>query len=177
MLSLTGCFDLRQPAKPIASTEWTPPTDPAILLSNFRQAVQSLNTLNYERCFNRAGYRFQADPAVALTNSVFANWTLTEEREYLNKLSQRISPGSNNRLVYTDSSTQNFSADSLEFIASYRWNIFHSDTAYAQYTFEGQMRFILLRGTNGDWTIRSWADTRRTTNPCWTELKGWFINR
>src|SRR5690606_36957223 len=171
----SGCFNVREPEKPDAVSEWIPPTQPDILLDNFTRSVRSLNIAVYSRCFT-PGFRFKADPAVAGANiALFENWTVAEERDYFNSLKNQTPANNLNLLELTKTRENFFRADSLEQFFSYKLRTSHQDTTLQPHDFTGAMRLVLTR-KNNEWLIARWEDNR-DNQACWSDLKKHFIAR
>ncbi|WP_073281806.1 hypothetical protein [Hymenobacter psychrotolerans] len=175
LLLLTGCFELRDPEPAAAASDWLPPTQIDILLANFTTAVQTLNVVNYERTFTGPQYRFIPDPSSAGTaTTLFANWSVNEERDYLSGLRRRSSATGQNQLTLSSRRDQFFTADSAEVSALYQLRIVQSDTAFRATVLEGNIR-LLVRRRNNEWKIASWRDQRTSGTMSWTDLKKYFI--
>jgi hypothetical protein len=174
-LSLAGCFQLREPEPSTVASEWIQPTQIDILLANFTTAVQHLNTANYERSFSGPEYRFQPDPTSAgSAQSVFANWSVTEETTYFNSLRRRTAPGVYNTLTLTNQNQQFFNTDSAEITALYQLRVTQQDTAFHAGLLQGSIR-LLVRRRNNEWKIAGWRDQRTGPGLCWTDLKKYFF--
>lgn len=177
LMGFSACFQLREPAKPTQLTGWTTPTEPDVLIDNFKQAVQGLNVVNYERCFKSESYRFVPDPTVSGQNvGIFQRWTMQEELEYLKNILNRNSGTGSNRLDFTSPRRIFLTADSLEFNATYALQVFHTDTAFRFYQFQGNVLLTMVRGRNNEWSIRSWQDNRVAGQRCWSDLKQYFVS-
>lgn len=175
LLLLTACFELREPEPAAAASDWLPPTQIDILLANFTTAVQTLNVVNYERTFVGPQYRFIPDPTSAGTaTTLFANWSVNEERDYLSGLRRRSTPTGQNQLTLSSRRDQFFTADSAEVSALYQLRIVQSDTAFRATVLEGNIR-LLVRRRNNEWKIASWRDQRTSGTMSWTDLKKYFI--
>ncbi|GAA3997692.1 hypothetical protein GCM10022408_05540 [Hymenobacter fastidiosus] len=180
-LLLTGlccaCFQIRDPEPADAVSEWLQPTQIDILLTNFTTAVERLNPANYERCFSGPAYRFVPDPTAAGTTAVlFANWSVSEERDYFNSLRRRSPATPANRLTFTSRRDQFFTTDSAEVSALYQLRIVQQDTAFRPTLLEGSIRLVVRR-RNNEWKIAGWRDQRTTTaRASWTDLKKYFIS-
>jgi hypothetical protein len=176
-LLLPGCFQLREPEPADAVSEWIQPTQIEILLTNFTTAVQRLNPANYERCFSGPSYRFVPDPTAAgTTAALFANWSVSEERDYFNSLRRHAPANAQNQLTLTNRRDQFFTTDSAEVSALYQLRIQQQDTAFHPALLEGSIRLVVRR-RNNEWKIASWRDQRTTgTQATWTDLKKYFIS-
>lgn len=173
---LTGCFTLREPDLPTATTSWNTPTEPDVLLDNFRLAITELNVVNYERCLKPELFRFTADPTISGQSvGIFQRWTIQEELEYVKNINAKRAAVGNNRLQFVGARRNFLTADSLEITSGYQLSVYHTDTSFSQFQYEGNMIMTLVRGRNNEWSIRSWQDTKTGTLPCWTELKAYFV--
>lgn len=176
LLLCGGCFNVREPepATSGAASEWVPPTQPAILIDNFRNAVQKLNISLYDRCFT-PNFHFKGDPATAGSNpALFANWSVAEERDYFNGLHNKSLNNAITTLEMTKTRENFFLNDSLEQIFTYTLNPSLTDTAQAR-RYTGTMRLILVRKQN-DWKITYWEDSRENL-ACWSDLKKYCLAR
>ena len=172
----SACFNVREPepAKIGAASEWNPPTQPAILIENFRNAVQKLNISLYDRCFTQ-NFHFKADAGTAGSNpSLFANWSVAEERDYFNSLKNKSKTSGLTLLELTKTKENFFQNDSLEQIFTYKLQTALTDTAQPR-QYPGTMRLILVRKQN-DWQITYWEDSRQN-QPCWSDLKKYCLAR
>lgn len=173
---LYSCFQLREPARPTVQTGWTSPTEPEILMTNFREAVAQLNIANYERSIVPEGFQFRPDPVISGQNpGVFARWTIQEELEYIKNIINQTQNTNNNSLQFTDTRQVFLSADSVEINTNYNLQILHADTSFSQFNFQGNAIFKLVRNSRNEWVFSTWQDNKTTQLPCWTELKRHFI--
>lgn len=177
LVGLNSCFEVREPSAPVAGGgTWVSPTEPSVLLDNFKAAITGLNVANYERCFIANRFRFIADPSVQGNNAaIFQRWTLLEEREYVNNLRSKTLQTNQNSVNFTPRGTQTFSADSLEMVMDYSLRMVHQDTVLKSFDFSGSMRIIMVRNRTNEWAIATWQDNREGIKLCWTELKQRFV--
>lgn len=174
-LLLSACFQLREPEPATVASEWTTPTQINILLANFSTAIEKLNTANYERSFSGREFRFSPDPGSAGTvPALFANWSVTEELNYLNSLRRRTPTGAANQLTLSNRRDNLYTADSAEVSASYALRIVQTDTAFHAKLLQGNIT-LKVRRRNNEWRIAAWRDQRTGAGPCWTDLKIYFI--
>ena len=175
LLTFSGCFNVREPEKPGAPSEWISPTQPDILMSNFTLAVSQLNVTNYERCFVPNGFRFMADPEIAGGTAIFQQWTINEEREYFTSLKSKTPEKTLNYLQLVNGRESYFTPDSLEYTALYKLTLAHTDTVtFKPEVFKGTLRLLLRRQQN-EWKIAQWQDQREPDMPCWSDVKKHFI--
>ncbi|MCB2410263.1 hypothetical protein [Hymenobacter lucidus] len=174
-LLCAACFQIREPEPADAASDWITPTQIDLLLLNFTAAVQRPNVTNYERCFSGPAYRFVPDPTAAGTAaSLFANWSVSEERDYFTSLRRRTATNATNQLVLSNRRDQLFTADSAEVSALYQLRIAQQDTAFRPTVLEGNIR-LLVRRRNNEWKIAGWRDQRTSAQATWTDLKKYFI--
>ena len=176
---LSACFRTRDPEPPLSASDFSPPNQPEILLSNFTAAVTHLNVANYERCFVRSGFIFNPDPRVARNNQgIFTNWTLQPSELDVIRNLDRVKDGiSQNKLAFANPRTNNINADSVEYTADYRLQIQHLDTTYRRYIFTGNLVFSMTRDSENEWRIGRWRDAANDSSASWTELKQHFVTR
>jgi hypothetical protein len=178
-LLLSGCFNVREP-EPLKPDDnpvsgWTSPTQPAILTDNFSNAVRNLNVAVYNRCFTPA-FRFRPDPTAAGTGTtVFNNWSVAEEHDYFNSLRNKSPLKKTKAFTLTKTRENFFTPDSLEQFYDYFLQTAHADSALKAQDFTGSMRLVMARHQN-EWKIALWEDNKEN-QPCWTDLKKFFIAR
>ena len=178
-LCLSSCFALREPDAPAGPSTFTPPNQPEILMANFSTAVANADVVNYERCFVKEGFTFVPDPNVATNNrGLFENWTLqNHELEYMRNLQRIKIAGVPNRVIITNPKINNFTADSVEYIANYELGLNLQDTVFGSKPLKGNIILTLVRNTFNEWAIRRWTDNQTTQNQCWTKLKEKYVAR
>lgn len=178
-IGFSSCFNTRTPEIPSGPTNWTPPTEPRILLANFAQAAKDVDLVNYKRCFKTETFRYQADPTVSANNQgIFNNWGWDDEQQFLNNLMVRKSPTATiNGLQLLNEQTNNFTVDSLEYTANYTYTMATTDTGLVATTFTGIVIFRMVRSLSNEWQIVYWADNQRDNQPCWSDLKVYFYTR
>jgi hypothetical protein len=176
---LAGCFTKRDPEPPLSASEFAPPNQPEIVLTNLTAAVTKLNVANFERCFVTNNYLFYPDPGVAANNiGLFSNWALQpSELDVIRNLDRAKDGTSLNKLVFSNARTNNINADSVEYTADYRLQMQHKDTTFQQYVFTGNLIFSMHRNADNEYRIARWRDTKTNPGPCWTELKQHFATR
>jgi hypothetical protein len=176
---LAGCFNKRDPEPPESASDFSPPNQPEVVLSNLAAAVTKLNVANFERCFVPNGYVFNPDPSVAQNNvGLFSNWALQPtELDVIRNIDRMKDGTALNRLTYSNGRTNNITIDSVEYTADYRLQIQHKDTTFPQYIFTGNLIFSMRRNADNEYRIARWRDTKTGTAPCWTELKQHFATR
>ena len=175
----SACFNTRKPEAPVGPTNWTPPTEPKILLENFSKASKDVDINNIKRCLKTSSYVFKADPLIAANNlGIFGNWGWDDEQQYLNNLNIRKSPSTGiNGLTFQNEQTNNFTQDSIEYTANYIYSMATTDTSALATTFSGVVIFRLVRNISNEWQIVYWSDNQINNKPCWSDLKLYFFTR
>jgi hypothetical protein len=103
ILTLSACFNERSPKKPDENTNWISPTEPNILLENFKKAVSTLDFNNYRRCLAVEKFSFKADQTIAANNlGLFANWIWDTETQFFNNLRQASTPINGNNILRSE---------------------------------------------------------------------------
>ena len=182
LMSLTGCFNVRQPEPATVAADWEPAVQADVLLANFQRAFQQVNVATYERCFVGASFQFLPEPTVAARNpGIFDQWRLDQERAYFQRLASRTTAAAGNQLTltYPPQSVSFITPDSQLIQAAYRLRLFQQDTAFRFSSFAGNARLTLVRrpGQN-EWKIAAWQDTRiDPADHVWSEIKAYFFTR
>ncbi len=174
---LVGCFNERSPLKPEENTNWISPTEPNILIDNFKKAVSALDVNNYKRCLASDIFSFRADPTIMANNlGLFSRWNWDNENQFFNNLRVAAQPiNANNGLNLSNIRIINVNQDSLEYTADYALNIYHQDTSFSAVSFSGLLSFQMKRNRQNEWQIVTWQDNKTNSGPCWTELRQHFF--
>ncbi len=177
ILGLQACFNERIPKKPEENTGWLSPTEPNILIDNFKKAVTSLDINNYKRCLAYEQFAFRADPSILANNlGLFSQWTWDNENQFFNNLRVAALPvSSGNSLSLSNVRIINLNQDSLEYTADYTLNLNHRDTLFKSVGFSGLLSFQMKRNRQNEWQIVTWQDNKTNNSPCWTELRQHFF--
>jgi hypothetical protein len=176
---LSACFNERSPKLPEENTSWITPTEPNILLENFRKAVVNLDFNNYQRCLAIDIFSFRADQTIMANNlGLFSNWNWDSETQYINNLNRAALPANaNNSLIFSNSRIINVNPDSLEYTADYALGLYHQDTTFKSVNFSGLLSFTMKRNRQNEWQIVTWQDNKTKSTACWTELRQYFFAR
>ncbi len=171
----SGCFQTRDVEPPSStSSDWVSPTDYQILLSNLQNAISQLNVQNYLRCFDEENLVFT--PAAALANdnqNLWANWSVLDERAYLENTLARLRVQSGNALILNETDLQDF-GDSIRYAGRYTLRMNHNDTTITD-LFEGQLQFVIKRNAFNELEIQRWIDIETVADSSWSLLKQEFI--
>ncbi|MCS7029585.1 MAG: hypothetical protein NZ519_12555 [Bacteroidia bacterium] len=174
---LSGCFTTRTPEPPlqsVASSQWLAPTDYNILILNFKNSVQQLNTQNYLRCIADT---FEFIPTQVRDNSaslIFQKWTKNDEKTYFDNLNAKSLPLSPHSLQFKNAEHQFVGSDTVKYNADYHLDIQHSDSTFIR-SFKGQIHLTLHRNREGLWRIVRWQDVEKAKDSSWTLLKIRYI--
>ncbi len=185
LLFLSACgnpFSTREPEPPESGgSNFINPSSPDVVFINLQIALQERNVENYVRSFvdtSRSQQRFEfiADQGVMATQpGTFLNWSLEDERRYLQQLFQATPADSVIRLNF-DLDNRSETASTATLTQTYTLEVRHrlqSESAPAD--IRGQATFFLERNETGDWAIFRWQDFKvNTSDFSWSELKAFF---
>ena len=180
-----GCnlFEPRDPEPPTQTSDsFIPPTDPDVVIENLQNAIAQKNSVNYVRCFadpSRTARPFQFSPspdAGSRYASVFANWTVDQEKVYFQNLVARASGKVNaySNLLLTHR-VVTLTADSAIQSYDYTLTFEHSDPSFPTVA-TGNLQFVLGLDNNNAWVIYRWSDFKTTGDVQWSHFKGKFSN-
>ena len=178
-----GCdiFDTRNPENPAENRShfFTPTTD-SLVIENLLYAIQERNSTNYIKCFSdtaRGENAFTFTPsqdAFIQHTAIFADWDLTSEKNYFEKL--RISTIENTPSALSFSEQRRTeSSDSVLFTAKYTLSFFHNKPFSR--SARGYAEFLLSRNAaKGTWSIQRLSDFKITSDSTltWSDWKALF---
>ncbi len=185
LVSGGGCnlFEPRDPEAPSqASDSFLPPTDPDVVVENLQNAIAQKNSVNYVRCFAdpsrtpRPFLFFPSPDAGARYASVFAGWTVDQEKTYFENLVARASGKVNaySNLLLTRKSVT-VTGDSSVQTYDYTLTFEHTDPSFPTVA-SGNLQFVLGQDNNNAWVIYRWSDFQTTSEVTWSHFKGKFSN-
>ncbi len=185
VLPWAGCnlFEPRDPEAPSqASDSFIPPTDPDAVIENLQNAIAQKNSVNYVRCFAdplRTALPFQFFPspdAGSRYASVFAYWTVEQEKTYFQNLVARASGKVNaySNLLLTHR-VVTVTGDSAVHSYDYTLTFEHTDPSFSTVAI-GNLQFVLGLDNNNAWVIYRWSDFKTTSDVTWSHFKGKFSN-
>jgi hypothetical protein len=183
LISFTSCdlFTTREAEKPDQSrSDFQPPVEPAIVISNLKSSLSDKNIENYIACFvdtifSQRTFNFSASSeAISLYQIFLQGWGLNEEKRYLNGAINKVPKDFPITLSLSNENYSSLSGDSLIYTANYFLSlpIQSGDPTPANYA--GNLQFNMLRDSRSEWVIYFWKDTKSQTLPSWSELKGSF---
>lgn len=179
--SACGIFETRDPETPSqTSSNYIPPTEPALVFTNMVNAFRDLNAVNYVRSFadsstaNR-NYFFEPTPQARLRYSaVFAGWTRQSEQQFFENTKSKIPSGTAPSLEFLSLVAQSIQSDSAQYEATYRLNIPHSQSNIPREA-RGRALFYMVADKSRNWVIWRWVDIAIAQNDfTWSDFKGEF---
>lgn len=185
-LALAGCgmFATRDPENPInAGSGFERATTPSLVLRNLESALNYSNAGDYRKCFadTARGLRpYAFVPSVqgmAAAPSVFLDWSIDDEEEYLRNIFADLRDGSVASVVFTPSEVSGVQfGDSVRFTADYVVRFPHTRLG-AEEEASGSMELTFRQSQQNEWYIASWRDISRGDRPSWSLIKARFIDR
>jgi len=185
LLAATGC-STRTPETPTGTRgTFEPPTSPAIVLSNLRNALAERNTENFMLCLSdastRSNYAYRFEPSAevrARYQSMFDAWTLNSERQAFLSLVSRMPPEVRPSLDISSATVAFSSPDSTVYVTDYVLTANHG-VASVPTSLRGTMSVTITPERSGLWSIATWRDARRpadTVEATWSLLKAALSN-
>ncbi len=174
-----GCdlFTTRPAQKPNQPrADYQQAVTPQILISNLVNSLKDKNVENYVSClsdysFTQKTFVFSASSgALSQFPSLSEDWGVKNEEQYFTNMAAKVSQ----ELPITLSLTsENYSpqGDSLVYTASYSLNVPANDPNLPQ-NYQGDLRFNMIRDSREIWSIYYWQDSKNSSLPSWSELKG-----
>jgi len=182
LLACESPFTTREPESPSNNTSsLINPTTPELVFVNLQIALSERNVENYVQSFvdstrSQRRFQFMPDQGVAASQpGTFLNWSLEEERRYVQQMFQATPADSTIRLSFeTDNRSE--TATTATVTQNYTLIVRHrlqSPSVPAEAT--GQATFFLERDETGDWAIYRWEDFKTNTDDfSWSEIKAFF---
>lgn len=180
IFSITACdlFTTRDAEIPDQGrSNYQPPVQPEIVLSNLKNSLADKNIQNYISCFvdtifTKQRFSFSASSEAASIYSIFSQgWGLNEEQRYIRSVFAKVPSEFPVSLTLNDENYSNLSGDSLVYSATYFLNVPVSGNQTSS-NYSGNLQFNLVRDSRSEWAIYFWKDTKSQTLPSWSELKG-----
>lgn len=179
-LTLAGCNlldtrDAEPPTQPRSNYEQ--PFTPQTLISNLVNSLKDKDVQSYINCLVDSSFsqkRFIFSPssgALAQYPFLVNSWDVKDEDQYLRNLITRVDAQFPVTLSLTNE-LYNPLGDSLIYTATYNLNVPNTQSEPTNY--QGDLRFDMMRDDRSFWVIYYWQDTKSTSLPSWSELKGKF---
>ena len=181
--ALCGCslIEPREPEEPSQTgLDFSPPTDPTIVIANLQGAIDQKNLANYVSCFadpakTSRPFTFVASAeARAQYPAILDGWSLDDERDYFQNMMAKTQKGAFSNLLLSLRSSA-IAADSVTYSYDYVLTIEHTDPGI-QRTARGNLQFTLGADRNRFWAIYRWIDFKTTSDVTWSAFKGKFGN-
>lgn len=180
---ITSCdlFTTRDAQKPDQSrSNFEPPVQAEIVISNLISSLSDKNVQNYIACFVDTifaykSFTFSASSEAFLLYQVFLQgWGLNEEKRYFSSVINAVPADFPISLSLSDESYSSLGGDSLIYTATYNLNLPVATGNPNPPNYAGSLQFNMLRDSRSQWAIYFWKDTKGSTLPSWSELKGSF---
>lgn len=181
VITLVGCdlFNTREPEKPDENrSNFLPPKEPSTVIENLKNSFNDKNPQNYIACFidtifvNKVFVFIPSSEAASTYSFLTQDWGLDDERRYFSSVISKVPKDFPMTLTFSDESYSSLSGDTLVYSANYFINIPHNSSEPKNYS--GNLQFNLIRDSRSDWSIYYWKDTRSSSLPSWSEMKGIF---
>ncbi len=162
------------PSQPRA--DYQQPVTPDALISNLVNSLKDKNVENYISCladysFTKRVFTFSASSgAISQFPSLSENWGIKNEEQYFNNMISKVPQGVPVTLTLTNESYSP-QGDSLVYTASYNLNVPTNDPSLPE-NYQGDLRFNMIRDSRAIWSIYYWQDSKNSSQPSWSELKG-----
>ncbi|MHB8337726.1 MAG: hypothetical protein ACYC6P_02100 [Ignavibacteriaceae bacterium] len=176
---LSGCdlFTTRTAAPPNQPrSNYQQAVTPDILIQNLVSSLADKNVENYLSCFADPAYSqkvftFSASSsALSQFPALSENWGIKNEEQYFNNMILKVPDNLQISLTLSNTSTSP-QGDSLFYTASYFLNVPTGDPNFPP-NYQGDLKFSMIRDSRSLWTIYYWQDSKNSTLPSWSELKG-----
>jgi hypothetical protein len=181
LMSGCGLFEPRDPESPTQSSlDYTPPTDPAIVITNLQSAVNQKNVANYINCLAdplRSRRMFSFVPsaeASAQYASALIDWGVAQEQAYFQNLIAKSSPTAYANLFLTRKDST-VTADSVVYSYDYTFTFEHNEPGFPRIA-RGNLQFALAPDASNFWSIYRWMDFKTGSDITWSMFKGKFSN-
>jgi len=176
-----GLFETRDVEIPnTPRSNFTPPTTPDIVITNFTSAIFQRDINNYTSCisdssFGGANFKFIPDVISQGTYPIFASWDKSKENSYFTNI-VNLTPESSTSNLFLTNVTSNISTDSAVYDSDYLL-IFNHNRANVARQAKGKLRFVITHDTRNLWAIKSWTDFRvNDSDTTWSVIKANFAN-
>jgi len=174
-------FTTREAEAPDQSrSNFLPPVQPEIVISNLVSSLSDKNVQNYISCFvdsvftNREFSFSASSEAISLYQIFLQGWGLTEEKRYFSSVVNKVPNDFPISLTFSNENYSSLGGDSLIYTATYNINLPIETGDPIPSNYAGSLQFNMLRDSRSEWVIYFWKDTKSETLPGWSELKGSF---
>ena len=174
-----GVFETRKAAPPQSGdgSTFIQPDQSDIVISNLENAIKSLNTQNYLRCFSDSVFAFTPTVAAQQANpGIWDNWSKFQEQTYFNNLQSAAQNLTGHQLQLSNQHIELQSSTVEQFTADYTLTVVHNRTGSGIPTVAtGRLVFIIKADSFGLWHITKWTDITESGSFTWSDLKAAFI--
>lgn len=177
--SACDIFTTRDAEEPNTSrSNYKPATEPAIVIENLVNSFSDKNVQNYIACFVDTIFSskiFEFDPSSEAASTylfLVQDWELNGERRYFNSMISKVPADFPVSLTFSDENYGSLSGDTLIYTANYFINVPHNSSEPQNYS--GNLQFNMARDSRAEWVVYYWKDTKSSSLPSWSELKGLF---
>lgn len=180
---LVSCdlFDTRVAEQPDQNrSNYTPPSEPIILIQNIINSFIDKNTDNYRKSFetdltNKSFTFIPSSTAQVAYQGVWADWDIHSEEQYFNGIKTSVPDELPMTLsLSTEESSFSILGDSAKYSSSYSISIPQIDSDPLNY--QGNVEFTMIRDSRQIWVIYFWKDNAIGDSPSWSDLKGAYVN-
>lgn len=173
-----GVFQTRkaQPPQSGDGSKFVQPDQPDIVITNLQNAIKSMNTQNYLRCFSDSTFTFTPTVAAQQSNpGLWDNWGKAQEQIYFDNLSQAAQNLTGDQLQLSNVSKEIQSSEVEQYTADYTLTVIHNRSSQGVPTVaNGKLLFIVEQNTFGLWYITKWTDLVNTSFT-WSDMKATFV--
>lgn len=158
-------------------SNFEPPVQPSIVISNLKNSLTDKNIQNYISCFvdtifTKRRFSFSASSEAAAIYQIFSQgWGLNEEQRYISSVFAKVPSEFPVSLTLNEENYLNLSGDSLVYTATYFLNVPAIGNQNSS-NYSGNLQFNMVRDSRAEWVIYFWKDTKSQSLPSWSELKG-----
>jgi len=174
-----GVFETRKAEPPQTSggSTFVQPDQPDIVITNLQNAVKSLNTQNYLRCFSDSSFTFNPTVGAQQSNpGIWDNWGKPQEQVYFDNMSAAAQKLTGDQLQLSNTRSEFQSSTVEQFTADYTLTIVHNRSGSGVPTVaSGKLVFIIKSDSFGLWHITSWTDIKENSSFTWSDMKAAFI--
>ncbi len=174
-------FETRSPEEPDQSpVVFLPATSVEVLMQNFLNSVKYKSLQNYSECFIGDGkFNFiPAQDAFATYQSIFQNWSFTDEQRSFKSIISAVSGENTIFLNFEKSQYQYISPDSIIYTANYEINLPVVQPLNLE-KYNGKILLTISQTNDGTYKIVRWSDfqtSNDTIYPSWSILKARYYN-
>jgi len=173
-------FEPRTPEEPTgARGSFLPPTEPDIVIDNFINAINERNSQHYIQSFvdpvtSDKEFEFRPTQSAQSTFGLFDEWTVQDERSYLENIISSIPGNATLSLTLANRTFEGETSTEAFFTATYRLRADHTNDGFPHTVFEGTLRFEMSTDDANNWAIHLWGDFSSDEAASWSDLKATF---